>query len=538
MPRLLKNETQRRLVVSQQALRLAFLLLANPKPTGYERQATDGALEVGLIGVAADLAVGACLYEIYGRQGVIRQNAGFYLTASEALHRFRTTLSSAIPKLDVLTSGVSNPRKHLQKLDRACGGFPVLFTTRATALHAGSGTSHDVAFCAGKNVADFLNTLAESPKWKPYLKDVPSVPELPKDRTLIAQELAGALSSEDKETVSSALCGIFLVLPELSRHEPEWLASLQRVQVTPRNQDISVLVKSLQDAKVGDIFKVGKGAKALATKIEPSNPLALPIYPTAMKKKFENLNDQWAGYVATANAELDKGISSLPPVEAVYRFAAVGIDKIGLPDDEVQGGMSAHSIWPFIAGALTYQGTKGPCFFAVRALNPHELGQLCALLKKASAISNRLKKALNDYEPLLIAAVKKEPLQSSSPLAMVLTNAALSREKKRAELVEKLKGRAATSQPPKDTTYEQLMSEVEKSDALALSITQVANNTLDFKKEKLPVLRMLIEAATEREDLEALAFVEMQEDLSSVATLARKAIQEIDYAFFGLQSAK
>ncbi len=86
--------------------------------------------------------------------------------------------------------------------------------------------------------------------------------------------------------------------------------------------------------------------------------------------------------------------------------------------------------------------------------------------------------------------------------------------------------------------YEVLISEVEKSDALALPITQVANSSVDLKADKIPVLRILIEAATDREDLEALAFVEMQSDLAAVATPARKAIQEIDYAFFGPQSAK
>jgi len=432
MPRLLKNETQRRLVVCQQALRLAFSLLTNPKPIGYERQSSDGALEMGLISIAADLAVGACLYEIYGPQGVIRKETSFYLTASEAVSRLRTTLSSAIPKLETLTSGVKEPSTHLQKIGQICKGFSVLFTARAMVLHGGNGTSHDVAFYAGKNVTGFLTTLAQSPKWKPYLKDIPSVPDLPKDRTLIAQELAKFLPVKDKEAVPGALCGIFLVLPEITPDASDWLTSLQRVQVTPKNQDITVLLKSLQDAKVGDIFKVGKGIQALPTKIEPANPLALPIFPTAMKKKFENLHDQWTGYIANANAELDKGILSLPPVEAIYRFAAVGIDRLGLPEEEVQKGLSAHSIWPFIASALCYQGTKGPCFFLARALDLQGLGQLCALLKKAGILGNRLKKGLTDYEPLLIAAIKKESLSSPSPFATKLTAAVQAREEKRA----------------------------------------------------------------------------------------------------------
>jgi len=74
--------------MSQQALRLAFSLLSTPKPLAYKRLSTDGALEIGLAGIAAELGLAACLYEVYGESGIVRPN-GFYLTASEALVRFR-----------------------------------------------------------------------------------------------------------------------------------------------------------------------------------------------------------------------------------------------------------------------------------------------------------------------------------------------------------------------------------------------------------------------------------------------------------------
>jgi hypothetical protein len=535
MPRLLKNETQQRLTVSQQALRLAFSMLSNPKPVGYERQATDGALEVGLIGVAADLAIAACLYEIYGNTGIIRAASGLYLTASEALDRFRTALSSAIPRLGVITSGVNDPTTHLKKMENSCGGFPVVYSARAVALHAGAGTSHDVAFYAGKSVADFLALLAVSPKWKPYLRDIPEIPQLPKDRRLIAQELNAALSSKDKLTVTHALSGIFLVLPELTQKEPEWLTALQRVRVTPRAQDISILIKSLQQAKIGDIIKVGKGANAVAAKIDPTNPNALPIYTAGMKKKFENSNDQWAGYVATANAELDKDILSLPPIEAVYRFAAIGIENLGLPEEEIINGMSAHSIWPFIAGALDYQGTKGPCFFAVRSLRKSELGQFHALMKKVVAQSNRIAKVYSEYYPLLESAVKQKPVNTSAGLATSLNCAVQVREKRRDELADKLKARSKKVVYNLQASFGTLLSLSEKTDSLALPLSHVIDGTINLADHKFPILGLLIEAASEREDLEILVKIEANKELLQVATLARKAIQEIDYTFYGPQ---
>ncbi len=531
MPRLLKNETQQRIVVSQQALRLAFSLLSNPKAVGYERQSTDGALEMGLIGTAADLAISACLYEIYGHQGIIREDSGFFLTASEALSKFRRTLSSAFPRLEAISSGVKEPQQHLGRFKEACSSFAVIFTARASALHAGAGTSYDVAFFAGKSVASFLSILAESQKWKPYLRDIPDVPALPKDRRLLAQELATAVSSKDKTLVTSGLSGLFLVLPELSSKEPEWLSALQRVQVTPRRKDIAILITTLKKANIGDIVKVGKGTQAMPIKIDKSNPLGLPVYPQAMKKKFENLHDQWAGYVATANAELDKNILSLPPVEAIYRFSAFGIENIGLPDEEIQNGLSAHSIWPFIAGALHYQGTKGPCFFVARIVKPTEAGQLSALLRKTGGYSKRIEKALIDYEPLLIAAAKHELVKCPSDLATSLIEAVRLRETKRQMLVDKLQKRSTSSQP----AYQDLISVVGKYDALEQAIMQVATDKVEFGSEKLPVLRLLIEAATERDDIKAIDYVEKRPELKA-ETQARKAIREIDCAFFGPQS--
>jgi hypothetical protein len=59
MPRLLKSETARRLLVGQRALATAFSLLATPKSVSHEPDKSDGAIEIGLIGIAAELAISA-----------------------------------------------------------------------------------------------------------------------------------------------------------------------------------------------------------------------------------------------------------------------------------------------------------------------------------------------------------------------------------------------------------------------------------------------------------------------------------------------
>lgn len=535
MPRFLKNETNRRLIVSQRALTLAFSLLATPKTIGHEENETDGAIEIGLIGIAADLAISACLYEILGEKGIRRERTGFYLTAPEALDSFRRTLASSIPRLATLTHGVENPAAHLKKLTAACAGFPVLFTARAAAVHSGAGTSYDVAFCAGKSVADFLLALAESPKWKPSLRQVPAIPKLPKERTLIAQELAALLATGEKSKIATSLAGIFLVLPELTPEEPDWLQTLQRVQVTPRNRDISVLVKSLQHAKVGDLYKVGKGASAIATKMDPTNPNALPIYLTSMKKKFDKPSDAWSAYIGTANGALERGILSLPPIEDIYAFAATGIEGIGLPFEETTAGLSAHSLWPFVAEALHYNGTKGPCFFLIRTLKEGEFGQLIALLTKAAASSKKIQKALKEYQPLFKAVAMNQGVAASSMLAKSLTKVTQTRDERREKLVDVISSRANTATGKLKAGYEALVTEVQKSDTIASPLILLCEGEIDMESARFPALRLMIDAANAHEDLGALATALAKAELQPVSTNIRKAILEIDYSFFGPQ---
>ncbi len=327
------------------------------------------------------------------------------------------------------------------------------------------------------------------------------------------------------------------MLPELTKSEPDWLKSLQRVQITPRAQDISVLIKSLQQAKTGDLFKVGKGANATAAKIvdKSSNPDALPIYIEGMKKKFDKLSDAWSGYVGNANGELDKGILSLPPIESVYRFAAIGIDGIGLPEEETNEGLSSHSLWPFVASALDYGGTKGPCFFLLRSLKSGEIGQLIKQLTNATVHSNKIRKSLAEYEPLFQAVATNKPVIAGSALAKTLSISTVDRDKRRDSLADRLSARAKSATGKSKTAHEALLAEVQKADSLGTPLDSLRNGTINMGTDKFPVLRLLIDAANEKEDLPAIGSILADDSLQVVSTNARKAILEINYSFFGPQ---
>ena len=531
MPRLLKLDTQRRLSACQGNLSLAISLLSRPKTISYEQGAADGAVEIGLIGVAADLAVSAALYEVHGSEGTIRKNNGLFLTASEAVDDFRSMLASTVPRLTTLTEGISDAAQHLSQLTQSVATFKVLSSARAAAVHGGAGTSHEVAFYAGKAVSDFLILLSQSTKWKPYLRDVPLIPTLPKERTLLAQELEAAALAGD----GGALTGIFLVLPELSASEPDWLSSLERVQITPKANDISVLIKSLQQANVGDLHKVGKGSQAIPT-IFKDDQNALPIYSAGYKKQFDNPVDSWHASIGIANSALNDGRLALPTIGAVYNFAAIGVDKIGLTSEELAGGLAAHSLWPFVAASFDYQGTKGPCFFLIRMLKAGEQGQLIALLKKAAKKSVKIKAELPTYEPLILAIFDGKPVSAKLSLVDKLTKAMDRRASARDKLVAFVQGRAlATNDEKVGELYGQILTALKTSDTLCPIISAVTSSTDLPITEKLPVIRALLQSVSEREDLNALPAVFANDDLKPTWTEARKAFQEVDFSLYGPQ---
>jgi len=76
---------------------------------------------------------------------------------------------------------------------------------------------------------------------------------------------------------------------------------------------------------------------------------------------------------------------------------------------------------------------------------------------------------------------------------------------------------------------------VSKSDSLAAPLTLLLEGKLDLDTDRHAVLGKVIDAATDRDDLQALSLILMNADLKRVSTLARKAIQEIDYAYYGPQ---
>jgi len=533
MPRLLKAGTINRLEGALNALRLALFGLAIPRCAELEMPTSARSAEIGLLGAAAELALSACIHEVKGESALVKTD-GRFLVAREILDLFRRVLRSGAPRLTVLTRGADDEGRYLSDLANATGPFPVLFSARASGLHVGAGVSHDVAVAAASDVHRFLTLLARADRWQPYLREIPAVPPMPRERVLIAQDLARTLlEDKDGKDMKRQLQSIFLVLPELVEDTPEWLGALDRVQVTPRQNDLTILLRSLRGAKTGDLLKVGKGSKGIATRVENRNQNALPVRIERFKSTATSLEDRFQVDITEANTYLDQGRLRLPPIRSIYEYFAIGLEHLGLVDETERSGLTGHEAWPMVASALNYTGTPGPVFFIAQFTRNLEIGQMIALLSKAAKLNTHLKNRVDDYTQLLVAIARSER-KFTGTVYEELTNALNERMTCRTKLEEKLKNRFKRMGVLQDFA-EGFLNELDTSDDLGPLIETVLKKMVleerdNLDKAAMPTLRDLINATTEQEEVFSLLHVLEDQACSAVYTEVRKAIRVLDFS--------
>jgi hypothetical protein len=117
---------------------------------------------IGMIGVAAELAINGCVYQVYGKRGLENEN-GAFKSASAIIDDFITILKTPSSRLSFLLQGISDEPAHLYNLINKAKQFRTLAKSRAGGLHAGIGPSRDIALMMAKEVSDFLTLLAYAP---------------------------------------------------------------------------------------------------------------------------------------------------------------------------------------------------------------------------------------------------------------------------------------------------------------------------------------------------------------------------------------
>lgn len=528
MPRLLKRGSIQRLDGALGALRLALFGLAIPQCSEQEASPSENAPEIGLIGTSGELALSACIYEILG-PAWLRKTDGRFLVAREVLDAFRRMVRSDAPRLSVLTRGIANPGAHVESLLEAASPFSVLFSARAGGLHTGSGASRDVCLASAAHVGKFLEVLGRGNRWAPYMRDAPVIPDMPRQKVMVAEEIARALSEEGSSAaIGKQLKSIFLILPELSSDSPDWLAAFDRVQVAPRASDITILLSSLRNASTGDLARVGRGASGIAARIENDNPVAFPVAAVRFRRIAADLGERFYTDISEANTYLEKGILHPPPIPSLYEYFAVGIEELGLPQETLQDGLTGHEAWPFVAAALAYSGTPGPVFFIAAKTRQSEGGQLLSILTRASSHSTFLKKRLAQYSSMLKIVIDGSPATTEVLLKTMGTEyqARLERRENLARTVSKRRGRGGSAI---SEAFSRLEEGIQEDESLTRILEQLVAEPELLGRATTPTLRDLIDSVTEMEELPPLLELLRQSD-NPLCTNARKAIRALDFS--------
>lgn len=261
MPRYLSNSAIRLLEASQESLALALHCLGTPNRGSLRVEVARYSPAIGLIGAAAEQALAAIIVQVRGDEALAASSTQ-YKSARQILSDMRDLLRAPIPASSFLTAGVADPAQQRESILQASEGFSVLFTYRATGLHAGLGLSRTVTLKQAVKVHSFLELLARSTRIRAYMDRLPIPPDEVTDQTVLIDDLIQKFQSTDAITERvNALRPLFLILPEVPPEAPEWLEAFDRSVVSPRPADITLLLETLERAAPMRFRRMNAGAK-------------------------------------------------------------------------------------------------------------------------------------------------------------------------------------------------------------------------------------------------------------------------------------
>jgi len=528
MPILLRYDTIRLLEASLEALHITVSSLGTCKRVEFRQAAAAYALEAGLLGTSAELAMSACLVQA-GGPGAILWPSGQFKTAGAVLHDFRQMVMEATASSNFLTQGVKNPGRHRNDLIRHTLQFRRLISARAGGLHAGRGLTHEATVHQANAVGDFLELLGKSTRIAPYLPRVPRCMWYARDRHIVVEDLIAKLRAGKTADVGLALSSVYLVLPDIPDEQPEWLEALDRMSVAPKDRDVSYLLGVLENALPATLRRVGPAAPSINVQVQRGAPEALPIDPQFLRRQFNEIPDQYHADVGVANGRLANGIIDVPPAEAIREIFAIGIEQSGiLLENEL---LSAHQTWPGIAASLEVQGTPGPYWFLVR--KTLDLGQLVACLNKLSGIAPRqLQKRISECIYGIEAIRDGRAVERIDIFFADLLEEIPRAESRREQLstAERRNRNHARAFP--EELRDQLSVVAEGGQAVGPLLLELLQ--MDCSQECLTYWpRILAESAVEADDRPALIATLTSPKTSAGHTAARKALRRIDFSLHG-----
>jgi len=531
MPTFLRQDAIRLFEAGVGALNLSLIGLGIPRQGPPARvQTSRYAAELGLLGVAAELAISAAYVQAAG-PGALRTSDTQYKTARQVLDDFRSLLATPPPSLDFLTKGVADPAVHRAALAGYCRRLRLVTTQRAGAVHDGRGLSRDVCLSIARQVSSLYQLLARSERIRPYVSNVPVPPETIVEPVVLVEDLRAQLdAAKDVRTQAGILASLFLVLPEVPEIMPDWLDAFDRATVAPKRNDVALLLKTMEAAIPASLRRTKRSGGAIPVVISPGDPNALPIELQYLRTEFTRTPDRFYADVGNANGRLKDGILDCPPSDFVKELFYVGLEEAGLtiPSE----GLGPHEAWPFVAASLAVQGTPGPFWFLVRRCS--DISQLRTQLERAGEIGPpALRTNLRACEDGIESLLANRPARRTGLLGALAREVELSTSRRDALVRAVQKAHGTKRELPADLAgaIEAVATEGAPLGPVLLHILEQATTLGQETLTYWP--RILCEAAFQEEDVAAVLAVQRSKACKAANTEARKAIRRIDYFRFG-----
>lgn len=529
MPALLRKDTVRLLEASLDALRTALTRFAMSPAYKVRETASVNAVVTGLVGVAAELALNACICQSRGLKALIRDGAQFK-SATEVLDDFRGIIKKPDKRsLGIFFSGIDRPDEHAKRLLGCVSGFKVLFVARAASVHAGVGVSRDACAHQLDAVSRFFLELSCSSKFRAYLREIPRLAEAPKDSVLLVEDLVKKVrGATDPVERASAISSLYLVVPDLPEESPDWLAALERVSIAPGSDDVSLLLDALEAARPAALRRtvVDGDSVTIPVKVRPDDPSSLPIAPHSLRTEFTKISDQWNSDIANANGRLKKGTLDLPPIQSVREMFAVGLIQAEI----LSAGqtLTAQQAWPPIAASLNTSGTVGPYWFIVRSTK--DLKQMMACLREAAKLSRLLSSNMLEVERGLSHLSRGDGEVGKEPPPPEIAKQLVSTKSSRSKLQMELVGKKRIDVTPREIIDAVLVC-VEGRATFGDAIGRLLNEVVE--RHTAYWVRRLAECCFQIEDAPSLARILANKAVPGAQTAARKALRLIDYLEHG-----
>jgi hypothetical protein len=530
LPIYLRKDTIRLIEASLECLQLAVIGLGVPKIQRFRDPASQLSGEIGLIGSAAELLVSACLVQVSGPH-ILLDTGGTFKSATQVIDEFRATLRARPPQTAVLTKGGASPDAQIASLDSMARKFKLLAKMRAGGLHAGRSPSRDVCVSLVNDVANFVGTLSESDRFRPYLEWVPRPIGPTVERAALISELQRRIEKSTNTAERAALTSeVFLVLPDLPLDAPDWLNAFNRVTVAPRESDVVFLLKTLEQAVPITLRRSKQGGSPIAVVVSPNDPNAIPIAPQYLRTEFTKAPDRFYADVANANGRLNEGLLDLPPESFVKELFTTGLIAPGIL--ALGQTLTPHQAWPFICASLVVQGTPGPAWFIVRITSDSD--QLIALLTRAGEIAKTfVKKRFSDFTPGIVAIRDASKVQKSGVWKDLLTfDEAM--ELYRSGLARKVRLSEQAKRRLPAVLETQVFKLGENDEPVGPVLLQIADAKTSLEQDVRGYWsRILSEAAGQADDVPGLLATLRNAKCGAAHSAARKALRYIDFALHG-----